>query len=480
MTGTWIYTEATNTAQVTVGTAGTPATFADFVTADRAGVDTVLLSAGSPASALALTYAVRPVEDLALLVKCVVANKTAELDGVFITGKDFRGATQTEIINVTAGNGSYTTTKYWSEITTLDCSDSAVGGGTVWADGDLSVTQNVWGVIWDYGGGQYLIDTNLTFGDTSTSTFFRSCEEQFAFNAGVTPVITNSATFQLGKLVGDWGTAGSFMRVDDTVSLIAAGSATAVFNCYASMIYNNKSTGDFIFANGTLDIRNSVITGSQLSSGMDFCLYSPLAPSIRNTFFTQMGKVKMSVTPTVWSGVHTHNMDQSYYLGGTSVLSNATLSSNSTFKIGTYSSGSPDITLTDANTVLVAADLDIKSATGTIRQKYTVNIYVADKDGANLVGVTVDCEDMNMDAVWAAGTVTTAVDGTITEQTIECKKWYGTSETLTTYSPHKFTLSKAGYETLVLDNVTVDGAIDWHLELQSPKQPPAPWQEGMM
>ena len=35
-----------------------------------------------------------------------------------------------------------------------------------------------------------------------------------------------------------------------------------------------------------------------------------------------------------------------------------------------------------------------------------------------------------------------------------------------TYSPHKFTLSKAGYETLDLENITIDGPIVWHLGLQ--------------
>ena len=122
---TFTYDEATNKVVQTEGTAGTPATFADFVTADRAGTGTDLLVAASPGAAVNLTYAVRPVEDLAILVKCIVANKSAEADFIFITGKDWRGAAQTESIDVTAGDGSYTSTKYWSEITTLDCSDGA-------------------------------------------------------------------------------------------------------------------------------------------------------------------------------------------------------------------------------------------------------------------------------------------------------------------------------------------------------------------
>ena len=35
-----------------------------------------------------------------------------------------------------------------------------------------------------------------------------------------------------------------------------------------------------------------------------------------------------------------------------------------------------------------------------------------------------------------------------------------------TLSPHKFTISKAGYETLVLENITISAPIKWHLELQ--------------
>ena len=37
---------------------------------------------------------------------------------------------------------------------------------------------------------------------------------------------------------------------------------------------------------------------------------------------------------------------------------------------------------------------------------------------------------------------------------------------VTTYSPHKFTISKAGYQTLVLEAITVSSKINWHLELQ--------------
>ena len=124
------YTEATNTVVVTGGTSGTPATFADFVTADRAGT-AFLLPVGPPASpVLALDYQIRPVEDMALLITFTVAAKTAQADYIFITGTDWRDAAQTEAIDVTAGNGTYVSTKYFRTITNIDCSDNAAGGGT--------------------------------------------------------------------------------------------------------------------------------------------------------------------------------------------------------------------------------------------------------------------------------------------------------------------------------------------------------------
>ena len=71
------------------------------------GRSTSLLAAWSPNSnTKALTYQVRPVELLALLISFVVAGKTAETDYIFITGTDAWGAAQTEAINVSAGNGA--------------------------------------------------------------------------------------------------------------------------------------------------------------------------------------------------------------------------------------------------------------------------------------------------------------------------------------------------------------------------------------
>ncbi|KKK60149.1 hypothetical protein LCGC14_3027260, partial [marine sediment metagenome] len=140
MAGTWTCSEdedfgslGSNDVLVTGGTSGTPADFASFVTADRAGEAVLLAATAGLSPTLALTYAIRPVEDLALLISFIVASKTAEADFIFITGTDFAGNAQTESLDVTAGNGTYVSTKYFATISNIDCSDNSAGGGVQWA-----------------------------------------------------------------------------------------------------------------------------------------------------------------------------------------------------------------------------------------------------------------------------------------------------------------------------------------------------------
>jgi len=132
--------------------------------------------------------------------------------------------------------------------------------------------------------------------------------------------------------------------------------------------------------------------------------------------------------------------------------------------------------------------VDIGQRAGNeIHEDYNINIHVTDPDGGNLSGVTVDLYGSDSGsaseeydtAMWTEGSVTTAEDGTITEQTITARKWVGTSETLTNYNYFKMVLSKASYKTRILENITIDSPIDWHLELQPIEHPPAPWEHNI-
>lgn len=208
MPGTFSYAVATNTVTVTGGTEALPADFASFVVADRAGTGTSLLAAWAPNSnTKALTYQVRPVELLALQISFIVAVKTAEADYIFITGTDAWGAAQTESLDVSAGNGTYVSTKRFKTITNIDCSDNAAGGGTVWADGTVAVTQPIWGVIWDHNNGIYQLDCFWAIGDAGgTTTWFTESSKVVIFADGVNTANNQNRVYIYNYATVTWGT----------------------------------------------------------------------------------------------------------------------------------------------------------------------------------------------------------------------------------------------------------------------------------
>jgi len=436
------YDEATNKVIQTGGTSGTPATFADFVTFDRAGVDTILLSAGSP-----------------VLVKCVVANKSAEADFIFITGKDWRGAAQTESIDVTAGNGSYTTTKYWSEITTLDCSDNAAGGGVVWADGDLSATQDVWGIIWDYGGGLYKVDADFNIGDDIIETYFQTVSEDVDMRDYVAAAKEN-AVFKIGELSNEYsGRPTTIHMLGKGFSKYLIDGGTAYLLNAHLHIYDNLMGID---AEGTLIIKQS----SVYTHGEKFFI-------LRNANMTRTidglymygTRFSMRAGVTIQAdNIHIENSGYGAYSSSAEVIYNK-LKYTNIRDYDIYAAGNSNITVIDP--IFSPSTIKISTVDFWIKEQYTCNIHIADKDGADLAGVTVACEDQFGTAVFS---VNTGVGGDIAGQIINYKKWDGACDPcgasdLTAYSPHKFTISKAGYETMVLDNITVDHPIVWHLEL---------------
>jgi len=458
------YNEATNRVVVTGGTEGTPATFADFVTADRAGTDTKLLDAGSPANDLALTYAVRPVENLAIKVKCVVANKTAETDYIFITGKDWKGDAQTESIDVSAGNGSYETTKYWSEITTLDCSDNPAGGGTVWADGDLTVTQDIWGVIWDYGNGQYRIDSAFLVGDGFTATFFKTIKELLYFSITTAAGITDyaNAIFQSGNL-------GALDTGYDGSTFIFSRNGLCYYNYQGtSRLYGSKfiqATGD---GTGTIRIysSDSEIFDSQFY-GFQYTSIKN-SPSLKNILVadTERG-INMQGSPALFEnvsvgkyssvGLYLLSIPSSVTLKGLSVTDDDSVGTD--LRLYNFSFDSYIIDSILNFNITIGGTVD-----ANLYEQYSCNIHIVNKDGVNINEATVACEDQFGTPVFS---VNTNAEGNIVEQTISYRRHYNSGGiTSQTYSPHKFTISKAGYETLVLDNITVDEPINWHLELQ--------------
>lgn len=491
MPGTFAYTASASEPKVTVtdGTSGSPATFPSFKTWDRATAAT-LKAASAPSATLTLTYQIRPVEQLALIISFVVASKTTSTDYLFLTGTDAWGAAQTESIDVSAGNGTYASTKRFRTITNIDCSDNAAGGGTVWADGTVQVTQPIIGHLWDLGDSLHEVwrcDCKIQIGDGSTSTYF-------AFESGViitdcswlsgdygeTMYIASNATLRLGILLDNdtkktggkvcwlartindyvpfgyvpvggvfvayntqFMNYGSGVRSDHFIDLSAAASGCKLWNCvFAGTFHINGFGSTDVYNCRMLNLEYGVRNpGTSVTiDKVDLLACNRAVYFTYDSALIELGE--LYIRNSVTNALLTYHNQNTYH-----GLTNPDLDSWSNSFAGT-------------------------STNCKIYRRYTINLTVIDKNGDPIENAVVRMEDKDghytnaTETRYGINDVSTAADGTITEQTVS-RGYYADDDanTLVDFSPHILTISKAGYQTLVIPEITVEKK-SWLVELQ--------------
>ena len=315
----------------------------------------------------------------------------------------------------------------------------------------------------------YIVRLNLEIGNDITPTTLISLGEYVYFDDGVGFDKQNNVTLNLGAKVGNWGTNGSTWNFG-TSNPNFIGYGTGNLGIYDSHII--MRTDEYIYLRyGTIEILNSSMLWEICStSSARLSILNNLTSLTMRKFYIGKANIGIytqvtAITPT-YEDIHVHNVIYGVRSNVASSTIYGCLVTNHTYDfMASGAGGGWSLTVIDPINGVTNPVIGDDS-TNTIHEKYTCNIKVKDNAGVALQSVVVDCEDVNTDAVWAAGTVSTDASGDIAEQQIAYKKWYGASETLTEYSPHKFTFLKAGYKTLVKDNITVDSLIAWEIELQ--------------
>jgi len=369
-----------------------------------------------------------------------------------------------DTLRIMDGNSGDPTT--WNDVWDWDDGGGSSGGdGDVPKDGGGTAKVNTF-VTETVADAVYLVLKNVDFGDAVAPTYFTSRNEFIYFTDDHVFSIKNNATLEQGKLVNSWGVDGSDWSVKpDANSSIIASDGTGIHHIYASRLHVRNNSKYLKWESGTIEIRNSILSRSGNAQWYDYFYFDPSVNVSFNNVYVYGGYTGLifEISPSEFDYVHMHH--QATFGLYFNYVADVTLPNikMTDVMIDIKTNKSADVKI--VNPLQHLSTLEITTAGNTVKEQYTCNIHMADKNGANLAGVTVDCEDQFGTAVWAVGTITTDAAGDIAEQIITYKKWEGTSETLTTYSPHKFTISKAGYETMVLDAVTVDGKVDWHLEL---------------
>jgi len=363
-----------------------------------------------------------------------------------------------DTLRITGGNSGNPVT--WNDV--WDWDD---GGGSSGGDGDVPkdgggtakvntfMTETVADVV-------YLILKNVDFGDGIAPTYFTSKDgEMVYFIDEEYPKILDEATVTLGEKANSESVNGAYWSFQVTVgwgdTFCWPGS---IFNLYGSKLFVRDMTASCSFYE--TEIKQSIICGNNYARGVWF--YSTNTVLSGQVYFYTID-VRFSISPTTVEDVHVNNSRSGINATYTRVTISLTGTEVTNYNLIDYQAGyHANSNLNVIDPVINVAAPSIGDADSWIKEQYTCNIHIADKDGADLGTVNIKCEDKDDNEIFS---VDTDASGDIAEQIITYKKWEGTEETLTTYSPHKFTISKAGIETLVLDNITVDHPIVWHLEL---------------
>jgi hypothetical protein len=465
MPGSFSYNAGSNTVTVTGGTSGSPADFASFVTADRAGTlnsQDARNITGVDGSPVAVTRAIRPVERLVLggpahTLYLVISNWNASSATIRIVGTDFDGNAQNEDIAI-SGNGTYYTVNRYKTVTTTQVTALSGTGFT------YTLTQAGWGAIWNYGNNTYGLMAFFQIGDGSTSTWFQDSLKYIVIPPGVATannqnfirVMTN-ATFQLGVLDNaTYKTTknGCAVRVLETSyynQIINAYSGTA--NLYSSQFTGASAANPSYIkeqSGGIVNVWNcQLMSFTNLTNLYSGTLYNVTVEGCDTGIKDFSSPVdKTIIGPTTSYGLQVTG-------GSAGTISNIINRRASVSFIRAHG-------LT-ANFNVVNADTDAWTFTFTgtctnpVFRQYTFNLHVADINGNNISGATATLKDNGGNTVFS---VITAADGTITQQTIN-RGYYDQAHgnTLQEYGPHTLTITKTGYQDYQ-DIISLDRKMD--------------------
>jgi len=351
---------------------------------------------------------------------------------------------------------------------TITVTGGTEGTPATFADIQAANDAGGWGVMTTQGGRQHFLTARFKIGDGSTTTHFKDVNKQIYFyGSGLWLQTQNNAYFTLGEKIDGEPRSGCHLCFDDLQYEFTDGLGVsgATINLYDSIIAWDGAdyTHLYFYCAGEFNrVKFIPIRGDTSKNGL--ILHNTSDITLKDIYLELGFRFQFRNTPTIepdklilnasdggfleagWCNpVTIKNLELINYSSGTSI----------------YLQYCTDFYLINANSEAFS-QVKISRNGDKIHRQHTCNVHIADKDGSNLSGVTILCEDKDNNTVFS---VNTGADGKIAEQVITYKKWEGTSEILTEYSPHKFTISKAGYETLVLDEITVDEPIDWHLEL---------------
>lgn len=447
---------------------GTITTLTSAVTSNDAGTYTILQPTTSATGLVPIQMSVLAIRDIAK-VDVILASTTAGAgDTVVLTGVDLDGNAVTETIDVSGGNGTYTSTKTYADITLVDCNG--------FTDGTCQVNQKKWGAIEETMPKTYMINMHLCAGDGSTTTTITLLSENLIFARGAFHWV-RKATLTFGALVGSGdsedGYRGCLIRegTDNNGELgvgadVVRGYGTTgnTINYYGSMIslYTGGYSSGPMFRNmganyTTLNFRHSIIRAYHQGGNV-------------RRFYNSYGGAGL---------INFHNTLSNYdlqWINDVYTFSKTTFSDGFHAEIGSYGATLTDCTITGTCRIwfytnngyfnFIACNVTTSSfAVGwsgvgvgneKLRLSTLFDMKLLDEAGNPIEDATI----VFTDGAGATSSTTTDASGDISQQTLTAYSGsytaYDSAITWVDKSAYTISIKKAGYEArdiqVTLDN----------------------------
>lgn len=292
----------------------------------------------------------------------------------------------------------------------------------------------------------------------ASGAYFRSTEEYIEFNTHTFGVYF-LGEFKLGQLSTDGNPIkGSFWKL---CPYIGYGTRSSTGNCkiYASIVMAGAYIGGHTWATGaTLDVQDSLGTAdSSLAAAYQALPALAGTANIKNWFLHNMKMeylgsflLKAAISGTFenvnvkdcYCGVRCDRANTEFTIKNFTIL-------DPSYATGYYQmSTAVNQTLNTVNCTPEpsAATCDLRTGTCLINYKYEFDLKIVDRSGDPISGAIVRIKDIDGTEITSSPFATDAI-GDIIQQTIQAGKVEGTSEVVTSYTPHTVTISGAGYVT---------------------------------
>ncbi len=448
---------------------GTETTLSAAYTADLAGTYTTLPATTSATGLVPLEMPTKELKTIAKVDVVLSGTTAGASDTVDITGEDELGNVITESIDVSAGNGTYTSSKAYCDITQVSC--------TGFSDGTITVNQKRWGVIIrdTYDGTNYTLKAHLSSGDGTTSGTLTLKGLNITFCPGCN-FICRTGTLTFGQLINSGtvyessyngcslsetdgnsdglGIAAHIRRLWDANTAIyfygsryqwvGSGYSGPLFGPHTEPLSSSLNIYDSVF---------SQVTGS--SSYFILCNSSQPTVVKRSRIigeFHPASATAVTLDNVVFDVVSIEQATGSFTFDGCQTR---------LAKVWNYSGMNPygHIYFKDmdiATSSIVPGWNGIPSFNDKLLIVKRFNLKVVDASGDAISGATVTIKNVEGTSVFSG---TTDAGGEIAEQTLVYYSGsfvqYQSSFTWVIKTPHTVTISKPGYQTKTL-KLTMD------------------------